>query len=53
MKSSIISKSGKDKDGLYALVAQVMSDDSLVGGMLCGVCVASFRHWMMEGERYG
>ena len=50
MKSSIISKSGKDKRGLYALVAQVMSDESLVGGMLCDQCVKSFRHWMKEGE---
>jgi hypothetical protein len=35
--------------GLYALVAQVLSDDTLRGGMLCGKCAVSFVNWM-EGE---
>ena len=33
------------------MLAQVMSDGTLTGGMLCKKCVESFREWMEKENK--
>lgn len=50
-RTNVLSKNKKDGMGLYSMLAQVLSDDKLTGGMLCKKCVKSFRSWMEEEKQ--
>ena len=47
----VISKSKTKKKGSYSMLAQVMSDGTLTGGMLCKKCEESFREWMEKENK--
>ena len=47
---SIFTKSEEPAEGNYALIAQLLNNNHLRGGILCVRCVTSFTEWMSKED---